>query len=138
MIGSIRPLAVVALLAVVVVAACGDDDPAEPAANEHTFEYVPSAGTPAITSIVVRGTFNDWAGNAMAMTEQSDGTWEVTREFEPGTYFYKYVFNGEEWASDMCNDATWGNPANDNRVDPNVTVCVNDDHGGQNAQLVID
>ncbi len=125
---------VVAVIALVLVAGCIDEytfEPPESLSVDHVFTYVPRADGPAITSIVVRGSFNDWSGNDLAMVEQADGSWEVTRTLDPGTYEYKYVFNGEQWAGNMCADGTWGNPAG-GAVDPNVQDC-----NGENALLVI-
>lgn len=132
------PRSVLAMLLLAAVAACGYDDPVDADDGEYTFVYAPSSATPAITSISVRGSFNDWSGDVLAMDQQANGTWQVSRAFDPGTYQYKYFFNGEEWASNMCDDPTWGDPANDNKVDPDVTTCVDDGFGGQNGQLVID
>jgi hypothetical protein len=103
-------------------------DPAGLAA--HTFSYVPHAETPEVESIVVRGSFNGWSGNAMRMTEHG-GTWSVTTGLASGRYEYKYVFNGEGWAGNMCGDGTWGNPPG-GKVDPNVAECA-----GENAVLEI-
>jgi hypothetical protein len=96
----------------------------------HTFTYLPHAETPEIESIVVRGEFNGWSGNAMRMTEH-EGVWSVTTGLSSGRYQYKYVFNGEGWAGNMCADGTWGNPPG-GPVDPDVEEC-----DGENAVLVI-
>jgi hypothetical protein len=96
----------------------------------HTFTYVPHADTPEIESIVVRGEFNGWSGNATRMTEH-EGVWSVTRGLEPGRYMYKYVFNGEGWAGNMCAEGTWGNPPG-GPVHSDVEEC-----DGENAVLVI-
>lgn len=128
----------VAILALMVVAGCGeDDDLVDPLApQDHTFVYVPHADTPDISAIFVRGTFNNWTGEDLAMTKQADGSWEVTLELEPGTYQYKYVFNDPNgWASNMCADPTWGNPPG-GPVVPGLTTCDPDDNN--NAILVID
>ena len=131
---------VVAILALAVVAGCGgDDEIVDPiTAQDHTFVFEPHANNPDISSIVVRGSMNEWAGDDIALTLQANGNWSVTTELEPGEYQYKYVFNGDQWASNMCDDATWGNPDNDGKIDPNVVTCVDDGFGGQNATLVID
>jgi hypothetical protein len=98
----------------------------------HTFRYIPHADTPPITSIVVRGQFNDWSGDAMRMTLH-DGVWSVTAALDPDTYEYKYVFNGDGWADDMCASATWGNPPG-GRIDPDITQCA----GGGNGLVEVD
>jgi hypothetical protein len=66
----------------------------------------------------------------MAMT-QTGGTWSVSTGLESGRYEYKYVFNGETWADNMCGSATWGNPPG-GRIDPAVEECE-----GENGVLVI-
>jgi hypothetical protein len=97
----------------------------------HTFRYVRHSEAPEVESIVVRGDFQDfWSGNRMRMTFW-DGEWSVTTGLESGTYPYKYVFNGENWAGDMCGDGTWGNPPG-GKVDPDVEEC-----DGGNGVLVI-
>jgi hypothetical protein len=97
----------------------------------HTFEYIPHEDTPEIESIVVRGEFQDfWSGNRLRMTLWED-TWSVTVGLEPGRYQYKYVFNGENWAGNMCAEGTWGNPPG-GPVDPNIQEC-----DGENGVLEI-
>lgn len=131
---------VVAVLALAVVAGCDLDIPFEPPPFQvelpsgpvaHTFTYVPHEDGPEITSIVVRGSFNDWSGNAMAMT-QHEGTWSVTAPLDPDTYEYKYVFNGDNWADNMCGSDTWGNPPG-GPIDPAVTECA-----GENGIVEVD
>jgi len=124
---------VVAVLALAVVAGCDQDIAFEPPPYQvepppeytgpvaHTFTYVPHEDGPEIESIVVRGTFNDWGGNAMRMTLH-DGVWSVTASLEPETHDYKYVFNGENWADNMCASDTWGNPPG-GPIDPDVAEC---------------
>ncbi|MGH7445581.1 MAG: hypothetical protein ACREKM_11915, partial [Longimicrobiales bacterium] len=57
----------------------------------------------------------------------------VTVELDADTYEYKYVFNGDGWASNMCNDPTWGDPDNGGKVDPDVAECLN---GGNGVRVV--
>jgi hypothetical protein len=126
---------------VLVAAACSPDDLAfEPPPYTvdpppeyqiaHTFTYTPHADSPEIDSIVVRGEFNGWSGNAMRMTE-NDGVWSVTAGLAPGRYQYKFVFNGEGWAGNMCGEGTWGNPPG-GPVHAAVEEC-----DGENAVVVI-
>jgi hypothetical protein len=138
---------VMAVLVVAAVAGCTPDDfPFEPPPYQvelpppppeydvaHTFTYVPHEDTPEITRIVVRGEFNDWGGDSLAMVLH-DGVWSVTVALEPGeTYWYKYVFNNDQWADDMCASATWGNPPG-GQIDPNLAEC----RGGGDARIMVD
>lgn len=130
-------LAGLALLA--LMAGCGDgatDPPTEQNAG-HVFTYKVPAGAPALTSVNVAGSFNEWSTTAVPMTKQADGTWKATLKLNPGSYQYKYVMNGNTWVQSMCSDATWGDPANGGKVDPAVTSCVDDGFGGQNGVLVV-
>jgi hypothetical protein len=100
------------------------------AAGPHTFMYiVPDGVSP--TSVNVAGSFQGWSTSATPMDE----TYALWLDLEPGDYEYKFVFNGDQWAGDMCNDATWGDPDNGFMVDANGEGCVS---GGQNASLTID
>jgi hypothetical protein len=53
-----------------------------------------------------------------------------------GSYQYKFVINGN-WVQHMCNDANWGSPAHNNRVDPALTGCTADGFGGANGNLTV-
>lgn len=127
----------VSLAAVALMTACDDDkDPVDPGSQpvNHTFTYVKPAGAPAVTSVNLAGSFNNWSTTATAMAQQPNGSWMVTVPLAKGTYQYKYVMNGSTWVSNMCNDATWGSP----KVDAAVTTCEDDNNGGQNGVLTIE
>lgn len=135
-----------ALLAVSVLAGCTEEDAFEPPVAEdveHTFVYSPRADAPEITSINVAGSFaaegqpGFWDPSMNGMAKQADGSWKTTMTLAPGTYEYKYVFNGDQWPPHMCESDTWGNPAG-GPIDPNVQSCNEDGFGGANAVLVID
>lgn len=100
-------------------------------AGPHTFMYIVPDGVPEITSLSVAGSFNGWDTGADPMHE----TYALWLDLDAGTYEYKFVFNGDQWAGDMCNDQTWGDPDNGYMVDANGQGCVD---GGQNAELTID
>lgn len=99
----------------------------------HLFSFTPPNGAPAVTSVSVRGEFNDWGETPMTL---SNGTWSVRVDLEPGTYQYKFYIN-ETWPQHMCNDETWGDPANNFWIDPNATGCNEDGFGGANAFIEI-
>jgi cyclomaltodextrinase / maltogenic alpha-amylase / neopullulanase len=127
------------LLIPLALSACGRDDfepvgPVHPEPEGHAFTYTPPAGAPTVTSISVRGAFNDWSERAMA--RQSDGSWRARVTLADGTYPYKFFINGA-WPADMCNDRTWGHPAADYWIDTNAAGCIEDGVGGQNAVVIV-
>ena len=136
----LRTHAALAALALAFTVGCDDDatDPDDdgPTTVAHTFTYVKPAGAPALTSVNLAGSFNEWSTTARPMTQQTNGSWTTTLNLAPGTYQYKFVMNGGTWPQNMCNDATWGD-ATTHKVDAAVTSCVDDGNGGQNAVLVI-
>jgi cyclomaltodextrinase / maltogenic alpha-amylase / neopullulanase len=142
---SVVSRSIVGILALALMAgvACnGDDGVGPPGAVDHTFVYSPHGTTPDIQSINLAGSFaaegepDFWNPERNAFTQQTDGSWAITMTLEPGTYEYKYVINGQ-WPSNMCASDTWGNPPG-GAIDPHVQECVDDGHGGMNAQLVIE
>jgi hypothetical protein len=98
----------------------------------HTFRYITPEGV-EVTQVNVVGEMNGWSAPdpALEMAE----VWSITVDLAAGTYQYKYHFNGDSWADNMCNSAAWGDPNNDGKIDPDVTGCVGNDN---NAQLVMD
>jgi hypothetical protein len=102
-------------------------------AGPHTFRYIVPAGVDSIGSISVAGSFQQptaWQPHVDFMSE----TFQRRFDIAPGTYQYKFRFDGN-WAGDMCNETTYGHPANDNDVDWNGEGCV---EGGQDAEIVIE
>jgi hypothetical protein len=106
----------------------------------HVFRFIPHPDNPEVTSVSVPGSFGPdgsptfWNPGAegFQMTLGTDGVWRLEVDLEPGTYQYKYHFNGDTWAGNMCNHGTWGNPEHGGRIDPDVQSC-----DGENAVLVI-
>ena len=129
-----RLLTPLLLLFPAAFAACSEDPVDPPVEEGHAFTYTAPAGSPAVTAISVRGTFNEW-GEA-AMTRGDDGTWRVVVDIPDGTYEYKFFINGA-WPADMCHDTTWGHAGDDFWIDPDAQGCVTDGHGGQNAVMTI-
>jgi len=69
---------------------------------EHTFTYTPDA---SVSSVQVATSFLGWGDGAMALSAQSDGSYAVTialAGFEPGSYGYKLIVDGE-WLLDPAN-----------------------------------
>jgi hypothetical protein len=95
-----------------------------------TFRYRPPAGAPAVTAVSVPGEFNGWNPGDSPMTQQG-GVWSRSYTLAAGEYQYKFHINGN-WVDNMCNDQTWGHPAQNNWVHPGATGC----HGG-NAYIVV-
>ncbi|MGH7482233.1 MAG: glycogen-binding domain-containing protein [Longimicrobiales bacterium] len=133
---------VLTAVALALVAGCEPADyptvprnPGEPPPPPTVFSYVVPAGVEEVAAVNVAGSFQDpqWSATATPMTETSPGTWEVSVQVQRGEYEYKYIFNGDQWAGNMCNDATWGDADNGGKVDPDVTTCT----GGGNAVLVV-
>jgi len=87
--------------------------------TRRTFVYAPSGGQPR--SVVVAGSFNNWAGTAamgawpLALV---GNRWVLKHELPAGRYEYKFVVDDTQWIAD---------PGNPNHV--------NDGFGGQNSVL---
>ena len=92
-------------------------------AAEFTFTYFPLEDE-EVVSVSLRGSFNSWG--EWPMEKQTDGTWSITVDLEPGEYQYKFFINGK-WPQDMST-ARAGGP-----IDPNAIGYVNDGFSGQNA-----
>ncbi|MEJ2502866.1 MAG: hypothetical protein P8177_06045 [Gemmatimonadota bacterium] len=97
-------------------------------AGPHTFRYIVPEGV-TITELYLAGSFQEWTPANSPMHE----TFQVWLPLDPGTYQYKFHFNGSDWAGNMCNDTNWGDPDNDYKVDINVQSC-----DGENGSLTID
>jgi hypothetical protein len=97
-------------------------------AGPHTFRYIVPDGV-TVTALYLAGSFQGWTPADTPMHE----TYQLWMPLDPGTYQYKFHFNGADWAGDMCNDMTWGDPDNGYKVDINVQEC---DSG--NGLLTID
>ena len=150
MLKSLKRFPLVAILVLATaLSACGEDDPSDPNDDDDdnpvgtttvTFTYDPAdaPNAPEITAVAVPGQFNtnpgEWSPTdpGFQMEEQSDGSWELTVELAPGTYEYKYHFNGDTWASNMCDDAVFGDV--DGEVSPQNEGCTG---GFGNATITV-
>ena len=74
----------------------------------------------AARSVALCGSFNDWAPVADPMTQQTDGTWTITKKLKPGSHTYKFLVDGSQWKPDEANAATG-----------------DDGFGGKNSILVV-
>jgi glycosidase len=131
------------LLLAFALGACGqskqpaepDPDP-DPVLDGFVFTYTPPAGAPAVASVAVAGTFNNWSTTATPMARRSNGSWQVGVTGVEGPHEYKFHINGT-WPSDMCHDTRWGNPARNYWIDAGAEGCVPDGYGGGNAVATI-
>jgi hypothetical protein len=97
-------------------------------AGPHTFRYIVPAGADSVASISVAGSFQDpaWTPDVDFMAE----TFQRRYDLDPGTYQYKFIFDGN-WAGNMCAEATW---AGGGAVDANGSGTCD----GENALLTVD
>ncbi len=75
-------------------------------------------GHGAASGVFVTGDFCNWGdvnNGAFVLAKQSDGAWTGTRQFQPGTYLYKFVVDGQYIA------------------DPNNPNVSDDGFGGHNS-----
>lgn len=125
-----------------VLAACsGGGGPTQPPPPDppppptgFAFTYAPPAGAPAVNSISIAGSFNGWSTTSHRMARQADGSWLGRVDLPDGSYEYKFHINGA-WPADMCDDRTWGDPANGYWIDADARGCVDDGVNGQNAVI---
>jgi pullulanase-type alpha-1,6-glucosidase len=96
-------------------------------AKEVVFSFDP-AGVMEVTSVSLRGSFNSWGETPLV--KQTDGTWSVALDLEPGEYQYKYFVDGQ-WPADMSTFLN-GGPA-----DAAADSYVDDGYSGQNAVRIV-
>lgn len=97
-------------------------------AGPHTFRYIVPEGV-EVTELYVAGSFQEWNPANTPMHE----TFQLWMPLDAGTYQYKFHFNGDSWAGNMCYNEYWGDPDNGYKIDVNVQEC-----DGENAVLTID
>jgi len=107
-------LEAVADLVVTVVEVIPPVEPPPETCGEVVFSYA----APGAQLVELAGGFNDWNPEPMADAD-GDGTWELTKVLEPGSWEYKFVADGT-WETD---------PTNPNKV--------SDGYGGHNSLLEI-
>jgi 1,4-alpha-glucan branching enzyme len=68
------------------------------------FRYRPDGDQPAVTSVYLAGSFNEWKPTAHRMTgPDKDGCFQTTLRLNAGHYEYKFVLNGTTWTHDPGN-----------------------------------
>jgi len=71
--------------------------------NKWTVTFVVAPEVDA-QSVAVLGDFNEWDAEAGAMQQRKDGFWAKTIRFDPGTYRYRFLADGELWLNDPDAD----------------------------------
>lgn len=66
-----------------------------------TFVVAPEVGAETVSVV---GDFNDWNPESGVMQKRKDGFWAKAIRFEPGTYHYRFVADGEHWFNDPDAD----------------------------------
>jgi 1,4-alpha-glucan branching enzyme len=70
---------------------------------------------PSAMSVLLAGDFTHWQEQAIPMRQQRGGVWKAIVELAPGTYYYRFIVDGE-----------W-------RDDPDCTLRAPNTYGGENA-----
>jgi 1,4-alpha-glucan branching enzyme len=76
-----------------------------------------------LESISLIGEFNDWDEDSTALTEVSEGVWQVTLRLRPGVYEYQFMLNGTQRVTDPTMPQTssdFGSPNSVMTVSPKV------------------
>ena len=100
-------------------------------AGPHTFRYIVPAGADSIAAIHVAGSFQGW--NPASAEHSMQETFQRHYDLAAGDYEYKFIFDGN-WAGNMCEDTTYGDPDNSFIVDANGGTCAD----GGNATLTVE
>lgn len=62
-------------------------------------------------TVHVVGDFNDWSRNTHPLTQEQDGTWQISLELERGqVYHFRYLVNDSTWQNDWQADEYASNP----------------------------
>lgn len=78
--------------------------PTEAAAIEVSFErFSPASGT-----VDLVGSFNEWKVGKTPLKRGKDGTWSVKLKLQPGTYEYKFVYDGKFYEPDPAREQVQG------------------------------
>ncbi|MDG2422583.1 MAG: alpha-amylase family glycosyl hydrolase [Phycisphaerales bacterium] len=71
------------------------------------FRFRPANPLPPGSRVAIAGNFNHWSTTSQPMVQLRKGTWHARMTLADGTYWYKFVINGDTWLSDP------GNPVSD-------------------------
>jgi hypothetical protein len=64
--------------------------------------------SPESNSVEIVGSFNGWALGKNPLKKDSSGVWSGKVSLEPGTYEYKFVFDGLSYEADPGREQVWG------------------------------
>lgn len=64
--------------------------------------------SPDSHSVEIVGSFNDWTLGKNILKRDSSGVWSGKISLEPGTYEYKFVFDGLSYEADPGKEQVWG------------------------------
>jgi 1,4-alpha-glucan branching enzyme len=75
---------------------------------------------PQAESVSIAGDFNNWNTISHPMEKDKKGIWKISFNFQPGTYQYRFLVDGQ-----------W-------QTDPNCTECVENPFGTLNCVKKVD
>jgi len=64
--------------------------------------------SPDSSSVEIVGSFNAWTLGKNVLKRDSSGVWSTKLSLEPGTYEYKFVFDGLSYEADPGREQVWG------------------------------
>lgn len=64
--------------------------------------------SPESNSVEIVGSFNSWTLGKNPLKKDSSGVWSGKVSLEPGTYEYKFVFDGLSYEADPGREQVWG------------------------------
>jgi 1,4-alpha-glucan branching enzyme len=68
-----------------------------------------SIHAPAASTVLLAGSFTHWQQDALPMTKTENGNWSITLPLAPGTYYYRFIVDGE-WLDDPACTLHVDNP----------------------------
>jgi hypothetical protein len=92
------------------------------ASSTHTFSFDARDLDPRPATVHLAGSFNGWSREATPMKDDGTGVFRVEVPLSEGTWYYKFVLNGDKWVNDGAADKE---------------LEIDDGHGGKNSGLVI-
>ncbi len=112
-----------------------DVPPPPPPPPQECDETFTLAGYESATSVLLTGDFVGWAGTAEGGAipmEKTAGGWTASYTFDPGSYLYKFVVDGDTWVHDETNpesvdDTFGGRNSVFNCNGPTTLVCGDPD-----------
>ena len=82
--------------------------------NQQTVWFTFNA--PNAKEVRIAGDFSEWEVSAKALSQKSDGIWEIGISLPPGIYEYKFLVDGE-WCNDpRCEESVTNSFGSRNNV----------------------